>query len=299
MRAFLMTTGVVVCLGAVWACAQQSKAPEESAEASIKKAAEGYGAALKSGDIKQAATFWAADAEFTDSEGNVLRGRDEIAKRLTESLDDLKTGKSVIHIQTFRVLTPDVVTTDGAIEFTPAEGAMESDKFSAVWMRKDGRWVIASARDLPESDDDIGARSVNTLKWLQGNWSAEQGESKITLSVKPELDGKFHLMRYEIKSAKDAMTIVQLVGWDPIDAAVRSWTFDSKGGYGEGVWNRQDSSWINETLGVLPTGQITSALNHVEVQDPDTFLWHATNREVEGQPIPDNQIKFSRVVAKN
>jgi hypothetical protein len=159
--------------------------------------------------------------------------------------------------------------------------------------------VIASARDLPESEDEIGTRAVNTLKWLQGSWTAEQGDSQITLSVKPELDGKFHLMRYEIKSPKEAMTIVQLVGWDPIDAAVRSWTFDSKGGYGEGVWGRENSIWMNSTLGVLPTGQITSALNYIEIENPDTFVWHATSREVEGQPIPDNQIKFTRVAAKN
>src|SRR5262245_9299574 len=179
MRASLIATVVAGVLGALWASAQQADSSTGSAEAAIRKAAEGYGAALKGGDLKEVAAFWAPDAEFTDSEGNVLRGRDEINKRIAESLEDLKTGKSVINIKSFRFLTPDVATTDGFIEFTPANGTMEADKFSAVWTRKDGRWVIASARDLPESEDDIGARAVNTLKWLQGDWTAEQAESRI------------------------------------------------------------------------------------------------------------------------
>lgn len=30
---------------------------------------------------------------------------------------------------------------------------------------------------------------------------------------------------------------------------------------------------------------------------PDSFVWQATEREVEGQPIPDSEIKYTRVQA--
>ena len=32
------------------------------------------------------------------------------------------------------------------------------------------------------------------------------------------------------------MTVTQRIGWDPAAKQIRSWEFDSEGGFGEGTW---------------------------------------------------------------
>ena len=37
---------------------------------------------------------------------------------------------------------------------------------------------------------------------------------------------------------------IQVIGWDPIAKAIRSWTFDSNGGFAEGKWEHRGDRWF-------------------------------------------------------
>lgn len=295
MRAFLSLSVVLALgLGLIWAQAPGGAAKTD--EAGVRAAVDLYAAALKTGDLKAILSNWTPDADFTDDEGNVHKGPVALGKLFSDNLKDLKAGKSAIRIDNLRMLTPDVATMDGSIEFTPENGALESNRFSAVWTKKDGRWLIASARDLPELEGQAGDRGLKELQWLTGDWLAEDKNASIKLSVKPELDGKFAAMKYEIKTEKGTITVLQMLGYDPVSGAMRSWVFDSRGGFGESVWSRKNNVWTSDTTGVLPTGQTGSSVNYIRITGPNSFTWQSTEREVEGQPIPDHELKYNRVV---
>jgi uncharacterized protein (TIGR02246 family) len=288
----------VVGLGAFYISAQQARVIAQNDDASIRAAVEQYEKTLKTGDLKAILSNWTADADFTDEDGKVFRGRDAIGKLFQENLKELKAGKSALKIESLRFLTPEVVTMSGAVEFTRPEGVIETNRFSAVWTKKDGRWLIASARDLPDREGQAGERGMKELQWLAGDWTAEDRGTTVKLSVRPELSGKFALMRYEIKGPKETLTVLQLLGYDPIQGALRSWAFDSRGGFGESLWSRENSVWTSESVGVLPSGQTGSAVNYVRILSPNSFMWQSTRREVEGQPIPDHELKYNRVTPK-
>jgi uncharacterized protein (TIGR02246 family) len=289
---------VAMGLGALCLKAQQTAVIAQNDDAPIRATIDLYAKALKTGDLKAILSYWTADADFTDEDGKAFKGRDAIGKLFQENVKDLKAGKSALKIDSLRFLTPDVVTMNGAVEFTRPEGIVETNRFSAVLAKKDGRWLIASARDLPDLEGQAGDRGMKELQWLTGDWTAADRATKIKLSVRPELSGKFALMRYEIKGPKETLTVLQLLGYDPIQGALRSWAFDSRGGFGESLWSRENSVWTSESVGVLPSGQVGSAVNYIRILSPNSFTWQSTRREVEGQPIPDNELKYNRVTPK-
>ena len=287
-------------LGLVWAGSPQRGGAQASGndEAGLRAAVAAYSKTLKTGDLKAIMNYWAPDADFTSDTGEVSKGRAAIGKLFTENLADLKAGKSAIKIDSVRFLAPEVATLDGVIEFTPPDGPVETNRFGAVWTRKDGRWIIASARDLPETEDQAADRGRKEMEWLAGEWTGKEGDTAIKLTVKPELDGKFALARFDIKGPKQTLLVYQLIGWDPIEGTIRSWTFDSRGGFGETLWVRDGATWTGNTAGTLQTGQTGSAVNTIQMLGPDQFRWRATSREVDGQPIPDSEITYKRVATK-
>jgi uncharacterized protein (TIGR02246 family) len=301
MRRLLGVAALTVAgLGLVWAGGQERGGAQPAAndEAGLRAALDAYAKTLKTGDLKAIMNYWAPDADFTSETGEVIKGREAISKLYTENLADLKAGKSAIKLDSLRFLAPDVAALDGVVEFTPPDGPTESNRFGAVWTRKDGRWIIASARDLPESEGEAADRGRKEMQWLAGEWTGKEGNTAIKLTVKPELDGKFALARFDITRAKDTLVVYQLIGWDPIEGTLRSWTFDSRGGFGETLWERDGAVWTGNTTGVLPTGQTGSSVNTIQMMGPDQFKWRAIFREVDGQPIPDSEITYNRVAPK-
>jgi hypothetical protein len=135
------------------------------------------------------------------------------------------------------------------------------------------------------------------MKWLVGEWSAEDRGSKIKLACQLDLGGKYLRMDFTVTGANEPLNIVQYVGWDPTEGLSRSWTFDSRGGFGQAVWTRTGGIWRADAEGVLPGGQTGSAVNFVRMNGPTSFTWQSTEREVDGQPIPDHEIKYTRANA--
>lgn len=296
MRPWIILCSVcAIGLTALWAGGQSTPATND--EAGLRKAAEAYATALQAGDLNGILAFWSQDADFVNEDGQTIKGRDAIGNLYKDSLADLKSGKVSSKINSLRFLTPDVAVMDGNIDVTAKDGSVDNNHFSAVWTRAGGKWTIASARDLPDTPAEMADRCRTELKWLIGDWTAESGDTKIKLSVKPDLGNKFLRMDFAIQGAKEPIQVVQYVGWDPTAGAVRTWTLDSRGGFGSGLWSRNASVWMGETDGVLPTGQVSTAVAYIRMSGPNNFVWQATEREVDGQPIPDNEIKYTRVTA--
>jgi hypothetical protein len=84
------------------------------------------------------------------------------------------------------------------------------------------------------------------------------------------------------------------VGWDGSSGRIRSWTFDSQGGFSEAFWTKDGKRWLVGTSGVLPDGGVGGSTLVYEFKDANTFVWRATEREVDGQPVADSEVKYVR-----
>ena len=67
---------------------------------------------------------------------------------------------------------------------------------------------------------------------------------------------RFILGQFTVQIAgKPAMTGTQRIGWDPLKKTIRSWVFDSEGGFAEGTWTLDGNKWVVKLTGVHPGRQ--------------------------------------------
>jgi hypothetical protein len=88
------------------------------------------------------------------------------------------------------------------------------------------------------------------------------------------------------------MNITQRIGWDPLARQIRSWVFDSEGGYADGYWTREETGWSAQLRGVLNNGKTASMTNIWTPVDDTSVRFQSTNRRVEGEPLPDTDLKL-------
>jgi hypothetical protein len=79
----------------------------------------------------------------------------------------------------------------------------------------------------------------------------------------------------------------QIIGWDPVRQEIRSWLFDSDGGFGEGRWELQNGQWNVHQSMTLPDGRTAAAINVLRPVDGDAFTWKSTARQVGGELLPN------------
>ena len=83
------------------------------------------------------------------------------------------------------------------------------------------------------------------------------------------------------------MAGMQFIGWDPAAKQIRSWVFDSDGGFAEGRWTKKEDRWSITTTGTLPDGATASSVNVITRVDDDQFKWQSVNRTASGALLPN------------
>ncbi len=138
------------------------------------------------------------------------------------------------------------------------------------------------------ADGESGASPLQELAWLVGQWS-DQGKDVTNVSkIQWAYDGAFLTRSFEVVvDGKAVLKGTQVVAWDPVQKRIRSWVFDSSGGFGQGVWLRDGNQWLVKKTFTLATGERASALNVITYVDENTFRFKSVNREIGGQLLPN------------
>ena len=263
----------------------------------IRRTLADYAEAISKGNLAAVAALWALDAQYTDESGTVTKGRNAVAALFRQFFSNHKGAKMTLKVTSVRVPKSDVALVDGTSTVTMPDGQIHEGHFASVWVKADGKWQVHSARDLPGHTGEAAAgAALKQLQWMVGDWEAEKGG--VSVMVRWTLNRAFLLQEYKAKDNDGELLVTQLVGHDPLTDRIKSWTFDSRGGYGEGLWSRDGNSWVVDTAGVLPGGQTGTARNVIRFVDDRTVLFQNRDREVDGQPIPDVEVKLVRKAAK-
>lgn len=92
------------------------------------------------------------------------------------------------------------------------------------------------------------------------------------------------------------MSGTQRIGWDPRLKQIRSWVFDTGGGFSESLWSREDNRdnnggsrdrWVIKTSGVLKDGRSATATNILTRIDNDHAKWASVDRTAGGEVLAD------------
>jgi uncharacterized protein (TIGR02246 family) len=280
----------------------EPKSATKSAEEAIRKANTDYAAAMMAGDLDAIMAFWATDADYVDETGKMTKGSDKVAALFRKVLPEFKGSKVNIIVNSLKFVRPEVCLEDGTVEKSTTTGGKETDRFSIVWTRTGDKWLISSVRDLPTEVNDLpstAAVQLKDLEWLVGEWVDDSPKVDVTLNVRWATNKSFLLMDYVIKhEGKEPLEVSVRIGWDGHNRRIRSWVFDSQGGMAEGYWTKDGKRWLVGVSGILPDGGTGGSTNVYEFVDVNTFVWKATEREVDGQPLADAEVKFVRKAEK-
>ena len=274
-----------------------------SADTSPEKAAvlandRAYEAAYAKADVKAMADFFTEDAQYTSEDGRTLNGRAEIEGSIRAAFQARKGAKLAITLDSVRVLSPEVVLEKGSTAVTAKDGEIDRALYAAIYVKKDGKWKISQLIETPLADASPHDQ-LSPLAWLVGDW--EQADKSDDLTVRSQYvwarGGNFITRNVTVKrGGETTLEGWEIIGWDPIDNCIRSWTFDDEGGFAEGRWTREGERWLLREKGVAPDGSRTAADNTFTKISDDRFTWESNNRTLDGDPQPGiARIAISRV----
>ena len=120
-----------------------------------------------------------------------------------------------------------------------------------------------------------------------GEWTDQAGEGSVATECHWARNNNFIIRAFTVSVAGGVeMAGMQIIGWDAAQKQIRSWTFDSDGGFGEGIWSKKDKSWYIQSTGTLPDGSKSSSTNIITYVDDNTFTWQSINRVAGGDLQP-------------
>jgi uncharacterized protein (TIGR02246 family) len=260
--------------------------------AAIRKTAEGLIKAFEGRDAKALASLWTSEGEFIADAGTTVTGREALENAYTGFFKDNPKVKLQIESESIRFVSRDTAIEEGFA--TLDRGASEPptpSRYSMLHAREDGQWRIALLREWPSEET-----SLRELSWLIGTWQSKEGEGLVQTTYEWEGDKAFIRARFTIKMPEATYTGTQMIGNDPSTGRLRSWTFESKGGFGEASWSRDGSRWVLEATGVIPDGGTMSARNILARINDDTFTWQSIDRSADDAELPDlPPVKVTRV----
>jgi uncharacterized protein (TIGR02246 family) len=265
-----------------------SKTEDHAAdEAAIRANIAAFVKAYNANDAKAIAALFTPDGQVEDKEGNVTDGREGIAATFAKIFEDEPHKHIEVDVEKIRFVGADfAIETGSTKETTSPDEPPDYDRYTVLHVKRDGKWMMALARD-EEGPDNTPHEQLRPLAWLVGDWVDEGGSTVVASTCRWSKDKNFLLFDYKVKvNGRESMDISQRIGWDPLNKSIRSWVFDSEGGYGESFWTRDGKGWIIKANAVRPDGTTASATNRLIPAGNDAYVWRSVDRIV-GDDLED------------
>jgi uncharacterized protein (TIGR02246 family) len=245
--------------------------------------------AFNSGDVDAMLTAFLPNAELRDEAGTIHQGETQL-RELFGGFFELFPGASVrMELESVGSITPQLAVADVVRQITTADGAERAITRSAMTLvLQDGKWLIAAARDSRADAELSPNQQLESLAWMVGDWVDEGAESLIEIHCDWSEDTNYLLLEYKItQEGEVVLKSHERLGWDPVQEQIRSWVFDTDGGFGGGLWTKIDDVWVVKRTAVFPDGATGSATFVIEPQGEDRFVTRGFDRLVGDAIEPD------------
>jgi uncharacterized protein (TIGR02246 family) len=276
--------------------ADTAEKPNSPETTTITKQAAEYAKAYNAGDAKALAQYFTDDAEYTDENGQLTQGRSDIERLLTDTFAENKGAKLDVQVDSVRPLDSDLFEEKGTTTVTSSGGGQQSSGYTAIHVKKDGQWPISRLFEFPAADPTPGQR-LSQLAWMVGTWKDKGGSTSVETKADWARGNNFLTRTFKVSQGDDVLLEGwQIIGWDPIENRIRSWIFDSEGGYGQAFWTRDGNRWLLKETRVSADGSESSAEQTLTYVDQDHCTFESANRTLNGDLQPNiDKIEIDRV----
>ena len=285
---FRITFCVVLGLGAPSVFAEDSK-NNDADETAIRAAGQEYLKAFRARDAEALARMWSPEAVYVNRlTGEQSIGREAIAAELTAIFKEVKDLSMSLDVLSIDFVSPNVAVEQGVATYSTSGDQPEVINYSAVYVRRDGKWLLDRVTDKPQPVVRSHYEQLQPLEWMIGSWVDEDERATIVTNCSWTKNKNFITRSFTV-SIGDEIDIsgMQVIGWDAAEKQIRSWTFDSDGGISQARWTQDKNRWYINKKAVLPEGGRATATNIVEKIDNDTLEFQSIQRTLNGELMPN------------
>jgi uncharacterized protein (TIGR02246 family) len=269
----------------------QASPPDQTKDDDARKYEEAY----NKGDAKTLAGLYSEDIDYVDQDGAEVKGRDAMQRLLADNFQQNPGAKLAITTVEIKDLTPDVKVSQGFATVTPANGAPVTTRYTLVKVKKGDHWEISQLNER-EAPPASAFAKLEALGWLVGTWQDKSGDQTVQSKFDWAGDKNFLIRTIDVQGNQTSTDGWEVIGWDPVRQQIRSWIFDSNGGFGETTWANDGESWLIRASNILPDGSRSTAENVLTKVDDNKFSWESQNRTLNGEPQPSlDKIEVQRV----
>jgi uncharacterized protein (TIGR02246 family) len=264
--------------------AAEKASPDEQA---IRRIVRDMEEAFNQHDAEAIVKLFSEHGEVIDAGGEVTQGQENIAGIFANVFERTPDVKMHVQIESIRVLGSSVAVEEGTVHLIEQPDAPEEiARYAVVYSKEGDDWKMISARDLPA--DAAVDNHLEQLAWLVGDWIDECEECVVRTSYRWAENERAILGQFTVE-ARDGGTMDGTVhiGWDPQVKQLRSWIFDSEGGFATGLWARHEDTWIVKLNGTLADGHTTTATQRIQRTGSDHAEMESRDRVIGGVLIPD------------
>jgi len=282
--------------------AAEKKSPAPSDDAAIRATADAFVKAFNRGDAKAVAALWTTSGTMADDRGQILKGRKAIEDEYAALFKAHPGVQMQVAVQSIDFPAPGTAVEDGIATVAPLRGAPPTaSRYSAVHVLQDGKWLMASVRETQIDHPSHYAR-LQGLEWLVGKWEIKTGDTAARNDIRWIANKSFLQREYTVRRGGIvASSGTQIIGWDPQSGKIKSWSFDSAGGHGSGLWTATPDGWQIDSAGFLADGTPTASRDFVirVAGEDNVFGWRSVGRKVGLESLPDTaEVVLDRVPEK-
>ncbi len=231
------------------------------------------------------------DAEFYDEFGERTIGRTALVAMFQDVFDSASEALiEEIQIERVRHVTDTVALEEGVvISSESADSHRYLSRYIALHTKgEDGRWRINTLKDSPRESTNR-REQLQQLAWLMGEWVNEDSNSVVHTKCNWSEDGNYLLREFVVQTNDGReMSGVQRIGWDPTLKKLRSWTFDSEGGFFNGLWTKDKDHWLLTSAGVTADGETVTGTSVYTRVDNEMISWQYRSLIVGGEVRSDS-----------
>ncbi len=262
---------------------------------SIRTAAKEYVEAVRRGDVDAMRRMWTLDGDYIDASGQTSKAQELFKDRPATSALVVEPANEPVITSTLRFITSDVAIEDGTSDVEVlADGSGQARRFTAVWVKHEGRWLLDSLREATVLSPSPNDR-LKPLEWLLGEWVGKADGIEILVSSHWSEGGNYIVRDFIVRGdGREDLSGTERIGWDPASGQIKSWTFDSHGGSGEGYWKYDGEHWVVDSKELMPDGKKSSASALFAPDGEGRFTWEVKSAKVDEVNLPPRRVEFKR-----
>lgn len=272
---------------------QEAEPKKDDRAEAVKAMVAAYVEAFNKKDLEKVTAAWAEDCTVTDrTTGDRVEGRAAMKDDLKagfEAQPDLRLSAEVGRV---KFITDNVAQVEGQTVIAGPNDDPVASTFSAILTKAEvgNNWQITSLEELTAPDPETPYDALKELDFLVGRWVDEGEDSRVETAFRYSPNASF-LIRSFTMHTEDGVAHegTQVIGWDPRAKHIRSWTFNSDGSFGEGIWTKSGEEWLIKSSQTLADGGAASGTYVLTKENDDTLQMQLIGHTVNGTPQPASE----------